>query len=108
MCRSSNQFFQSFQFFLCCFLAEADPDAGDGNAHFQQAVVDAGVGGILRMPNIVQCQIGRDNQGLPAAVTAVYDVVNLFQCILRATFHSKIVNDERRTAAQPVHCSLCA
>lgn len=69
----SNQFFQPFQLLLRCFLAKADPDAGDGNTHFQQAVVDAGMGGILRMPNFVQRQIGGDDERLPAAAPAVYD-----------------------------------
>lgn len=64
----SNQYFQPFQLLLCSFLAKADPDAGDGNTHFQQAVVDAGMGGILRMPNFIQCQIGGDDEGLSAAV----------------------------------------
>lgn len=39
----SNQFFQPFQLLLCGFLAKADTDAGDGNAHLQQAVIDSGV-----------------------------------------------------------------
>lgn len=64
----SNQFFQPFQLLLRCFLAKAEPDAGDGNTHFQQAVVDAGMGGILRMSNLVRRQISGNNEGLPAAV----------------------------------------
>ena len=74
----SDQFFQPFQLFLRCFSAEADPDAGDGNTHFQQAVVDTGVGGILRMPNLVQRQIGGDDEWLPTAIAAVHDVIDLF------------------------------
>ena len=101
----SNQFFQPFQLFLRCFLAKADPDAGDGNTHFQQAVVDTSVGGVLRMPNLVQRQIGRDDQGLPATVSAVYDVVNLLQCVLSTTLHTEVINNKQGIAAELVHNS---
>ena len=74
----SNQFFQPFQLLLRCFLAKADPDAGDENTHFQQAVVDAGMGGILWVSYLAQRQVGGDDQRLPAAVSAVHDVVDLF------------------------------
>ena len=55
-------------------------DAGNRNAHFQQAVIDAGMGGILWVAYLVQCQVGGDDQRLLAAVSAVYDVVDLLQC----------------------------
>lgn len=58
---------------------------------------------ILWVPYLVQCQIGRDDQRLSAAVATVYDVVNLFQCILCAALHPEVVNDEKRIAAQPVY-----
>lgn len=99
----SNQFFQSFQLLLCCFLAKADPDAGDGNTHFQQAVIDAGMRGILWVAYLVQRQVGGDDQRLPAAVSAVHDVVDLFQCVFGATFHAEIVNDKQGIAAELVH-----
>lgn len=47
------------------------------------------------MPDFVQCQIGRDDEGFPATVAAVYDVVDLFQRILRTALHPEIVNDEQ-------------
>ena len=100
---SSDQKFQSLQLFLCCFFAETHADAGNRNAHFQQAVIDSGVSSILWVPYLVQCQIGRDDQGLPAAVATVYNVVDLFQCVLGATLHTEIVNDEQRIAAQSVY-----
>ena len=72
----SNQFFQSFQLLLRCFLAKADPNAGNRNAHFQQTVVDAGMDGILWVLYLIQRQVGGDDQRLPAAVSAVHDVVD--------------------------------
>ena len=59
--------------------------------------------GILRMPDLVQRQIGCDDQRLPAAVSAVHNVVDLFQCILGATLHTEIINDEQGIAAELVH-----
>ena len=99
----SNQFFQPFQLLLRCFLAKADPDAGDGNTHFQQAVVDAGMGGILWAAYLVQRQVGGDDQRLPTAVSAVHDAVDLFQCVLGTTLHTEIVNNKQGIAAEPVH-----
>ena len=61
------------------------------------------MGCILWVPYLVQCQIGRDDQGLPAAVATVYNVVDLFQCLLGATLHTEIVNDEQGIAAELVH-----
>ncbi len=99
----SNQFFQPFQLLLRCFLAKADPDAGDENTHFQQAVVDAGMGGILWVSYLAQRQVGGDDQRLPAAVSAVHDVVDLFQCVFGATFHAEVVNDEQGITTELVH-----
>ena len=60
------------------------------------------MGGILWVAYLVQRQVGCDNQRLPAAVSAVYNVVDLFQCVFGATFHAEIVNDEQRIAAELV------
>ena len=51
--------------------------------------------GILWMPQFVQRQVGGDDQWFPAAVSAVYDVVDLFQCVLGAMLHAEVVNDEQ-------------
>ena len=61
------------------------------------------MGGILWVPYLVQRQVGGDDQRLPAAVSAVHDAVDLFQCVLSASFHAEIVNDEQRIAAELVH-----
>jgi len=61
------------------------------------------MGGILWVPYLIQCQVGGDDQRLPAAVSAVHDVVDLFQRILGASFHAEIVNDEQGIAAELVH-----
>ena len=37
------------------------------------------------------------------AVSAVYDVVDLFQCVLSTTLHAEIVNDEQGIVAEFVH-----
>ena len=55
------------------------------------------------MPQFVQHQVGGDDQRLPAAVSAVHDVVDLFQCVLGATLHAEVVNDEQEIAAELVH-----
>lgn len=55
------------------------------------------------MPYLVQRQVGGDDQRFLAAVSAVYDVVDLLQRILCTTFHSEIVNDEQWIAAKPVY-----
>ena len=77
-------------------------DLADG-VPFQQAVIDAGMGGILWVPYLVQRQVGGDDQRLPAAVSAVHDVVDLFQRVFGATFHAEIVNDKQGIAAELVH-----
>lgn len=58
---------------------------------------------ILWVPYLVQRQVGSDNQRLPAAVSTVYDIVDLLQCVLGASFHAEIVNDEQGIAAELVH-----
>ena len=61
------------------------------------------MGGILWVSYLVQRQVGGDNQRLPAVVSAVYDVVDLFQCVLGATLHAEIVNNKQGIAAELVH-----
>ena len=61
------------------------------------------MGGILWVLYLIQRQVGGDDQRFPAAVSAVYDVVDLFQCVLGATLHAEVVNDEQGIAAEPVH-----
>ena len=61
------------------------------------------MGGILWVSYLVQRQVGGDDQRLPAAVSAVHDVVDLFQCVFGATFHAEIVNDKQGIAAELVH-----
>ena len=61
------------------------------------------MGCILWVPYLVQRQVDGDDQRLPAAVSAVHDVVDLFQRILGASFHAEIVNDEQGIAAELVH-----
>ena len=51
--------------------------------------------GILWVSYLVRRQVGGDNQRLPAAVSTVHDVVDLFQCVLGTSLHPKIVNDEQ-------------
>ena len=61
------------------------------------------MGGILWVSYLAQRQVGGDDQRLPAAVSAVHDVVDLFQCVFGATFHAEIVNDKQGIAAELVH-----
>ena len=59
--------------------------------------------GILWVAYLVQRQVGGDDQRLPAAVSAVHNVVDLLQCILGAAFHAEIINDEQGIVAELVH-----
>ena len=60
------------------------------------------MGGILWVLYLIQRQVGGDDQRLPAAVSAVHDVVDLLQCVLGATFHAEIINDEQGVATESV------
>ena len=92
-----------FSFFLRVLFAETHTDAGNRNAHFQQAVIDAGMSSILWVSYLVQRQVGGDDRRLSAAVSAVHDAVDLFQCVFGATLHAEVVNDEQGIAAELVH-----
>ena len=61
------------------------------------------MGGILWALYLIQRQVGGNDQRLPAAVSAVYDVVDLFQCVLGATLHTEVINDEQGIVAELVH-----
>ncbi len=56
------------------------------------------MGGVLRVLQFLQREVGRHNQRLPAPVAAVNHIVDLFQTVFCATLHSKIVNDEQGDA----------
>ena len=58
------------------------------------------MGGVLRIPQVVQREVGRDDQRLTAAVTAVYHIENLFQPVLGAALHAEVVKDQQRIAAR--------
>ena len=58
------------------------------------------MGGVLRIPQVVQREVGRDDQRLTAAVTAVYHIENLFQPVLGAALHAEVVKDQQRIAAK--------
>ena len=60
------------------------------------------MGGILWVAYFIQRKVGGDDQRLPAAVSAVHDAVDLFQCVLGTTLHAEIVNDEQGIAAELV------
>ena len=58
------------------------------------------MGGVLRVPQVVQREVGRDDQRLAAAVTAVNHIENLFQPVLGAALHAEVVKDKQRIAAK--------
>ena len=58
------------------------------------------MGGVLRVPQVVQREVGRDNQRLAAAVTAVNHIENLFQSVFGAALHAEVVKDKQRIAAK--------
>ena len=49
---------------------------------------------------VVQREVGRDDQRLAAAVTAVNHIENLFQPVFRPALHAEVVNDKQRIAAK--------
>ena len=61
------------------------------------------MGGILWVSYLAQRQVGGDDQRLPAAVSAVHDAVDLFQCVFGATLHAEVVNDKQGIATELVH-----
>ncbi len=74
-----HQIFQPFQLGLCGFPAEVAARKTDRGAHFQQPVIDTGIGGVGWVLDLLQGQVGGDDQRPAAAVSAVYHAVNLFQ-----------------------------
>ena len=57
------------------------------------------------MPQFVQHQVGGDDQRLPAAVSAVHDVVDLLQSVISGALRAQVVEDKqvyRRQAAAKV------
>ena len=58
------------------------------------------MGGVLRVPQVVQREVGRHDQRLAAAVSAVNHIENLFQSVLGAALHAEVVNDKQRIAAK--------
>src|SRR5699024_7355112 len=70
------------------------------DAHGKQPVINPGMGGVLRVVQVVQREVGRDDQRLAAAVTAVNHIENLFQPVLGAALHAEVVKDQQRIAAK--------
>ena len=58
---------------------------------------------ILWVPYLIQRQVGGNDQRFPAAISAVHDAVDLFQCVLGATLHAEVVNNKQGIAAELVH-----
>ena len=58
---------------------------------------------ILWVSYLIQRQVGGDDQRLPAAISAVHDAVDLFQCVLGTTLHAEVVNNKQGIAAELVH-----
>ena len=58
------------------------------------------MGGVLGMLQIVEWDVGGDDQRPAAPVTAVYHVVDLFQAVLRVALHAEIVDNQQRCAAK--------
>ena len=78
------------------FLSEVLACKADRGAHFKQAVMNPGMGGVLQVLQAVQRQIGGDDQRLAAAVSAVYHIESLFKPVFRPVLHAEVVNDKQR------------
>ena len=81
-------------------LAEVLARKQDRGAHFQQPVIDTGVGRVLRALQFFKGKVCGDDKRPAAAVAAVHDVVNLFQPVFRAALHAEIVKDKQRVTAK--------
>ena len=66
-----------------------------------QPVIDTGMGGVRRVLDLLQGQVGGDDQRPAAAVSAVNDAVNLFQPVFCSTLHAEIVQNQQRITAEP-------
>ena len=95
-----NQFLHALHFPLRGFLPEVLAGEAHRDAHGKQPVINPGMGGVLRVVQVVQREVGRDDQRLAAAVTAVNHIENLFQPVFRPALHAKIVKDKQRIAAK--------
>ena len=83
--------------FRCAgFLPEILAGEAHRDAHGKQAVINPGMGGVLRVSQVVQREVGRDDQRLAAAVTAVNHIEHLFQPVFRPAFHAEVVKDQQR------------
>lgn len=91
---SLQQFFQSVQLGFCGFLSEVLCRKADRGTHFNQTVIDTGVGGVLRVFQHIRREVGGDDQRLAAAVSAVNHIVDFtvvetfldFEIVMAAVF----------------------
>ena len=89
-----------FHLLLCAELADILTIDFDWCAHFQEAVIDARVGEIRRVLQLLQRQIRRDDQRLSGAVTTVHDVEHLRHGELRAVLHAEVIEDQEAVSIQ--------
>ena len=89
-----------FHLLLRAELADVLTVDPDRRTHFQQAVIDARVGEIRRVLQLLQRQIRRDDQRLSGAVTTVHDVEHLRHSKLRAVLHAKVIEDQKAVGVQ--------
>lgn len=68
----------------------------------QNTVIDAGMYQISGMLQLVERQIGRNDQRLPASVSTVYDIENLFQRILGVALHAQVIDNQQAVGVQAV------
>ena len=61
------------------------------------------MGRVLRVLQFFQREVGRHDQRLVAAVSAVNHVVNLFKPVFRAALHAEIIKDKQGEAAKAVY-----
>ena len=90
----------SFHFPLRGFLPGVVAGKAYRDAHGKQPGINPGMGGVLRVPQVVQREAGRDDRGLAAAVTTAYRIENLFQPVLGAALHAEVIKNQQRIAAE--------
>ena len=93
---SLYQIFQTCQLVLCRCSTEVLTRKPDRSAHFKQTVIDTGVSSVLGMLQVLEGDVGRDDQRLAAPIPAVNYVVDLFQSVLRPTLHAEVIQNKQR------------
>ena len=89
-----------FHLLVSAELADVLTVDPDRSTHFEQAVIDARVGEIRWMLQLLQRHVCRDDQRLSGTVLTVYDVEHLRHGKFRAVLHAEVIEDQKAVGVQ--------